>query len=206
MNEALKMQISAFVDGELPDNESELLLRRLSQDVLMRQQVAEYLEIGRLMRQDRDVPGIDKLRGRIAVALGDDVVPEPVEQEAVGGKFMTPASGIAVAATVAAIALVGLSQLSVPVDAGLQDDAVAIDLAPAYTEPTAEQVLMNSPNEQQLDYMRRHGEGDILYRMANFEVSESLEIIEPDGHLATEEDRPAKTEDEQPVEAGAEMP
>ena len=59
MNEALRMQISAFVDGELPDNESELLLRRLSQDAAMRQQVAAYLDIGRYMRQDRDVPGID---------------------------------------------------------------------------------------------------------------------------------------------------
>ena len=43
MNEALRMQISAFVDGELPDNESELLLRRLSQDAVLRQQVGHEL-------------------------------------------------------------------------------------------------------------------------------------------------------------------
>ena len=88
MNEGLEMQISAFVDGELPDNEAELLLRRLSQDAVMRQQVARYLEIGRLIRQDKDVPGVDKLRGRIAAALGDELVAEPVEQEAVGGTTM----------------------------------------------------------------------------------------------------------------------
>ena len=41
MNEALKMQISAFIDGELPENEAELLLRRLNQDAAMRQQVAD---------------------------------------------------------------------------------------------------------------------------------------------------------------------
>jgi len=167
MNEGLELQISAFVDGELPDNEAELLLRRLSQDAVMRQQVARYLEIGRLIRRDKDVPGVDKLRGRIAAALGDELVAEPEEQEAVGGRFMTPASGIAVAAAVAVVALVGLSQLSGPVDAGLQD-AVAIDLAPAYTEPTAEQVMLNSPSEQQMDLMRRHGDGDILYRLSNF--------------------------------------
>lgn len=181
------MQISAFVDGELPDNEAELLLRRLSQDAVMRQQVARYLEIGRLIRQDNDVPGVDKLRGRIAAALGDELVAEPVEEEAVGVRFMTPASGIAIAAAVAVVALVGLSQLSGPVDAGLQD-AVAIDLAPAYTEPTAEQVMLNSPSEQQLDLMRRHGGGDILYRLSNFEVSNNLEVIEPDGHLETADD------------------
>ena len=33
MNEGIEMQISAFVDGELPENEAELLLRRMSQDL-----------------------------------------------------------------------------------------------------------------------------------------------------------------------------
>ena len=59
MNDAIKTQISAFIDGELPENESELLLRRLSQDASLRQQVSRYLEIGRLMRQDREVSGMD---------------------------------------------------------------------------------------------------------------------------------------------------
>lgn len=184
MNEALKMQISAFVDGELPDNESELLLRRLSQDAAMRQQVAEYLEIGRLLRRDQQVPGMDQLRGRISAALGDEALPEPGEKADVGSSLMTPASGIAVAATVAAVALVGLSQLTTPVDSELQD-AVVIDLAPTYTEPTADVVLQNAPSERELDLLRRHSDSDILYRMATFEVSEDLEEIEPDGHLAT---------------------
>ena len=182
MNEALKMQISAFVDGELPDNESELLLRRLSQDAAMRQQVAEYLEIGRLLRRDRDVPGADRLRGRIASALGDEFQPVEEGKPAVGSSLMTPASGIAVAATVAAVALLGLSQLTAPVDQGLQE-AVAIDQPPAYTEPSAADVIQNVPGARELDLLRRHNDGDILYRMATFEVSEDLEEIEPDGHL-----------------------
>ena len=103
MNETLKMQISAFVDGELPDNESELLLRRLSQDAAMRQQVAEYLRIGRLIRRDQDVPGIDTLRGRIAAAIGDESLPASAEPDVVGSRFITPTSGIAVAATPAEI-------------------------------------------------------------------------------------------------------
>ena len=198
------MQISAFVDGELPDNESELLLRRLSQDASMRQQVAEYLAIGRLLRRDRDVPGVDQLRGRIAAALGDESLPEDEAQKVVGSSLMTPASGIAVAATVAVIALVGLSQLNSPVDPGLQD-AVAIDLAPVYTEPTVEQALGNSPSERQLDYLRRHGDSspeggssDILYQMATFELSDNLEKIEPHGHLVTD-DEPVDDEDDEPA-------
>lgn len=191
MNEALKMQISAFVDGELPDNEAELLLRRLSQDAVMRQQVAQYLEIGRLLRRDQDVPGMDSLRGRISAALGDEVLPEPVESTAVGSRLMTPASGIAVAATVAVVALLGLSQLTAPVDPGLQD-AVAIDLAPTYTEPSVDVVLQNAPSERELDLLRRHSDSDIIYRMATFEVSEDLEEIEPDGHLAPADDPAAE--------------
>ena len=45
MNDAIKMQISAFVDGELPENEAQLLLRRMSQDRQLRQQAATYLMI-----------------------------------------------------------------------------------------------------------------------------------------------------------------
>jgi negative regulator of sigma E activity len=191
MNEALRMQISAFVDGELPENESQLLLRRLSQDAGMRQQVAEYLRIGRLMRRDQEMPGMDGLRGRIAAELGQELVEIEVSQPAVGSALITPASGIAVAATVAAIALVGLSQLGGPAAEGLPDDAVAIDLAPVYTEPTPAQVLANSPTERLIEYSRRHDSSSpdltsngILSRMVTFELREGrLVEIEPDPHL-----------------------
>jgi anti-sigma factor RsiW len=135
MNDALRIQISAFIDGELPENESELLLRRLSQDAALRQQVSRYLEIGRLMRQDREVPGIDRLRGRIAAALGDEMEEHEDEQKVVGSALMTPTTGVAVAATVAALALVGLSQLDAPKDPVLQR-AVAIDDGPALHTPS----------------------------------------------------------------------
>lgn len=187
MNDALKMQISAFVDGELTENESELLLRRLSQDATMRQLVAEYLEIGRMLRRDREVPGMLRLREQLAGLLGNETQPERIRKPVVGSRFMTPASGIAVAATVAAVALFGLGQVGAPVDNALQD-ALAIDLAPAYTEPTVEQVFANQPTQRLLDLRRRHGDsspqlgsGDILYRMATFEIRQGeLVEIEPD--------------------------
>jgi negative regulator of sigma E activity len=196
MNEALKMQISAFVDGELPENESELLLRRLSQDALMRKQVAEYLAIGRRIRRDQEVPGMDSLRGRIAAALGQETVEEEVEQKVAGSVLMTPASGIAVAATVAAIALVGLSQLGGPTIDGLPDNAVAIDLAPAYTEPTAEQVLANSPTERLLEYNRRHDNNGILYRMVTLEGETRWVEIEPNPRLVPGDDPSIEAEDD----------
>lgn len=193
MNDALKTQISAFVDGELPDNESELLLRRLSQDEALRQQVSQYLAIGRLIRQDIEVPGMDSLRDRIAAALGDDEAPVRDEPRIVGSRFMTPATGVAVAATVAALALVGLSQLDASLDPDL-DGAVAIVATPAYTEPA----LANQPNQQLQEYVRRHddsssalGTSGTLTRTVSFELREDLVEIEPDTHLQS-----AKTEDD----------
>jgi negative regulator of sigma E activity len=211
MNDALKMQISAFVDGELPDNESELLLRRLSQDAALRQQVAEYLGIGRLIRRDAEVPGMDQLRGRIAAALGDEpAVSAPESPRDLGASLMTPASGVAVAATVAAVALIGFSQLNAPVEPVIGNDAVAIDMAPVYTEPSIDQVLQNQPSDLLLDYRRRHGEsspelgsGDILYRMADFQINPGLEEIEPDGHLASDDEAAGS---DQPTADGASNP
>ena len=160
MNDALEMQISAFIDGELPENESELLVRRLSQDAALRQQVSRYLEIGRLMRQDRDVPGMGELRGRIAAALGDELEQPHDEPKVVGSRLMTPTTGVAVAATVAALALLGLSQLQGPGDPLLQR-AVAIDDGPAaYTEPAVDQVLADQPNEMLMQYYLSHGDSN----------------------------------------------
>jgi hypothetical protein len=197
MNDALRMQISAFIDGELPENESELLLRRLSQDAALRQQVARYLEIGRLVRRDRDVPGMDQLRGRIAVALGDQPPHEEDEQHVVGSALMTPTTGVAVAATVAAVALLGLSQLDGPGDPVLQR-AVAIDDGPAaYTEPDIERALAEQPSEMLLQYHLSHGDSSpglgpngIRTRVISLERSELIEI-EPDPHLVPPDENDA---------------
>jgi len=149
----------------------------------LRRQVARYLEIGRLIRKDQRVPGIDDLRNRIAATLGDEVHEHKVARDVVGSRLMTPATGVAVAATVAALALVGLSQLDTPADVDFEA-AVAIDSATIYTEPTVAEVLNNDNNEQLREYHRRHeNSSDELARVVNFELGEDLVEIEPDSHL-----------------------
>ncbi len=124
MNEAIKMQLSAFVDGELPDNESELLLRRLSQDEQLRQQVSEYLVFGRVMRGEPSFAGVDTLRERIAASLDDsEFAADMADDTPVTPAFARPLAGFAVAATVAVVALFGFRQFAtpeVPTDAGDQ--------------------------------------------------------------------------------------
>jgi len=138
MNDAIKTQLSAFVDGELADNEADLLVRRLSQDSGLRQQVAEYMAIGRAMRGQPAIPGGDSLRERVLAELGDKPVeaagPEPARARPA---IWRPVGGVAVAAGVAMIALVGLQRSGTP-DAdgfGTADAARAPADDTAYTVP-----------------------------------------------------------------------
>ena len=105
------MQVSAFVDGELPENEAELLLRRLSQDAELRQAVAEYLAIGRLMRAEPGLAGADRLHERIAAAI-DDKPANAIDfvGDTPASRAVRPLAGIAIAATVALVAIFALQQ------------------------------------------------------------------------------------------------
>jgi negative regulator of sigma E activity len=110
------MQISAFVDGELPDSEADLLLRRMSQDAELRREAAEYLELGRVMRGEASLRGADRLRERIVAALDDKAFEDhPSELKASPNRALRPLLGVAVAASVALIGLFGL-QLTPGID------------------------------------------------------------------------------------------
>ena len=116
MNDAIRMQISAFVDGELPDSEADLLLRRMSQDAELRREAAEYLELGRVMRGEASLRGADRLRERIVAALDDKAFEDhPSELKASPNRALRPLLGVAVAASVALIGLFGL-QLTPGID------------------------------------------------------------------------------------------
>jgi len=148
------MQISAFVDGELPDAEADLLLRRMSQDAELRKKAAEYLDVGRAMRGEASVRGIERLQERVAASINDKPL---VEEEAPAadstGRSMRPLIGVAVAASVALIAIFGL-QVTPGVDTtnGVANDAAVADVTedPGYTVP--------QPADEQLkQYYLSHG-------------------------------------------------
>ncbi len=151
MNETIREQISAFVDGELPDNEAELLLRRMSQDAGLRSLVADYLEIGRVMRGEASVRGMDELRERVAAEVDD----RPSEAHELpdaddGRRSWRPLAGTAVAAVVAVAAIFGLQQVQLeqPAETTLADQVVdSVD--GSYTVPPNEDVLRQ--------YLMSHG-------------------------------------------------
>ena len=146
------MQISAFVDGELPDAEADLLLRRMGQDAELRRKAAEYLEIGRALRGERSVPGIDRLQERIAAEIDDKPLDDDVVVPVIkSGSAIRPLIGVAVAASVALVAIFGL-QMTPGIDEKLAGDNTVAEVVedPGYTVP--QQV-----DEQLRQYYLSHG-------------------------------------------------
>lgn len=180
MNEAIKMQLSAFVDGELPENEAELLLRRLSQDVELRQQVAEFMAIGRAMRGDIQVSGIDTLRDRVNDALdAAPAIADMADDVSADDRLVRPMVGFAIAATVALVAIFGLRQMTgvegdVPQLAGSEDQ-------PSYTQQQPEDIL----DDEMLREMRRMHDASasdqrIDTRLTSLGINEDFEELESD--------------------------
>jgi sigma-E factor negative regulatory protein RseA len=182
MNDGINMQISAFVDGELPQNEAELLLRRLSQDAELRQQVAEYLAMGRVIRGERFIPGLSTLRERISSSLDDTALEQELDvADTARPRFGRPLAGVAIAATVALAALLGLQQMTAvqELDPAVPVDAVANSTDTAYTVPGQEDDLLR-------DYYLRHsasssyfGANSINARLVTLQLREDV-IFETD--------------------------
>jgi negative regulator of sigma E activity len=150
MNDAIRMQISAFVDGELPENEAELLLRRMSQDTELRQDVSEFLAIGRLMRREPGLAGADRLHERIAAEI--DHRPADLggaHGDVIASRAVRPLAGVAIAAAVALVAIFALQQNA------------AIDELPVETAlPFANEgvPVIDTQQERQRQYFLNHAE------------------------------------------------
>jgi len=186
MNDAIRTQISAFVDGELPENEAEMLLRRMSQDRQLRQQAAEYLSMGRAMRGERSVSGIETLRDRIAAAIDDRSLEEELAvSEPSSPRYLRPVAGVAIAATVALAAIFGLQQMiGLNGDSDFPGDDELVDAA-TYTVP-------DQPDEQLREYLQRHsasssyfGADSINARLVTLQLREGVLIeVEKETELA----------------------
>ena len=118
MTERIKEQLSAFLDGELPESESALLLKRLERDDDLRGALSRYSLIGAVLRHDGDVPAARQVAARVGAAIAR----EPVRAHRGATGFRSAAAlrsiaGLAVAAGVAAMAVLLLepSDLQDPV-------------------------------------------------------------------------------------------
>jgi sigma-E factor negative regulatory protein RseA len=116
MNDKVNEQLSAMVDDELPGSEQEFLLRRLQQDDELQQTWSRYHLIGEAMRQHISSTSKHDLAEKVSAAIGrEPEQPARLETEinkAQHRRFFRPVAGLAVAASVAMMAIVGLQNLS----------------------------------------------------------------------------------------------
>ena len=197
MNDQIRMQISAFVDGELPDAEADLLLRRMSQDADLRKKAAEYLEIGRAMRGEASVRGIDRLQERVSAGIDDKpLADEEVTAEAPAGRSIRPLVGVAVAASVALVAVFGL-QITPGVDTA--NDVVTESAVAENAEVTG--YTVPAPVDDQLkQFYLSHGASSseagangMNARLVTLRLSEEVVVPEEDSDGADAEESTEET-------------
>ena len=107
MTQKLREQVSALADQALPEGEHELLLRRFATEKALRQHWERYHLIGEAMR--KSLPPVDTrgLADRVMAAISQEA--QPVQKPAgLSDRFMRGFAGLAVAATVAVVAITGL--------------------------------------------------------------------------------------------------
>ena len=118
MSEQIREQVSAFLDGELPGSEAELLLKRLTRGAELRESFGRYALIGEALRASASGANRSPLsRGFAAgvnAAIDGEAMPAgslPINAGA--RRWWKPAAQAAVAAGVAAVAVVALQQRAV---------------------------------------------------------------------------------------------
>jgi sigma-E factor negative regulatory protein RseA len=112
MSEQIREQVSAFLDGELPGSETELLLKRLTRDADLREDFGRYALIGEALRGSPHGHLTKGFAARVNRAI--DGEPKEASAGAVRERrtprWWRPLAGVAVAAGVAAVAVGGLQQ------------------------------------------------------------------------------------------------
>jgi sigma-E factor negative regulatory protein RseA len=114
MSEQIREQVSAFLDGELPDTETELLLKRLTRDGELRESFGRYALIGEALRGAGSQILTRGFASKVNLAI--DGEPAQVAASAAparASRWWRPLAGVAVAAGVATVAIVALQQRAI---------------------------------------------------------------------------------------------
>jgi sigma-E factor negative regulatory protein RseA len=132
MSEQIREQVSAFLDGELPSTETELLLKRLTRDGELRESFGRYALIGEALRGGRHTRLTKGFASRVNLAIDG----EPVPASGTLGlkpaaRWWRPFAGAAVVAGVAAVAIVAMQQRSLAPGVGAPATAMSGGAAPA---------------------------------------------------------------------------
>jgi len=114
MSEQIREQVSAFLDGELPNTETELLLKRLTRDGELRESFGRYALIGEALRGAGSQILTRGFASRVNLAIDGEPVQVPAHvHQARASRWWRPLAGVTVAAGVATVAIVALQQRAI---------------------------------------------------------------------------------------------
>jgi anti-sigma-K factor RskA len=179
----IEEQLSAFLDGELPEAELELLVRRLERDQAFRSTLARYSTIGSILRKDPVVAASTGFRSSVMRAISDEgSAPESsVEGQhiAATGKWRM---GSMLAAAVAVFTVIGIYQLD------LTDGITPANLEIAATQDE----LLLPANSRGLSGVRKsrvNSERMTSYLVSHGEFSRSLQGVMVDSRIFVQQAR-----------------
>jgi negative regulator of sigma E activity len=113
MSDILNEQLSALIDGELPPEETTLLLKRLEREPELAARLVRYRQYGEALRGEQPAGTRDfgeRIRQRIAEEPVHEATAPSVPTTRADG-WRSAFGGLAVAAAVATLALLGIHQL-----------------------------------------------------------------------------------------------
>lgn len=172
-------QLSAMFDGELPAGECELVARRLTRDGELRAQWARYAMIGAAMRRESGMPLDLRVAERVRLSVSveasfdnDDTLVAPAPPALGARRWLRPVAGLAAAAVVAGIAVIGLrgrdaqfSPAPSAVVASAPAPAATVVLGPpsssepeSYVVPVASETVNFVPPARLANYVVAHSE------------------------------------------------
>jgi sigma-E factor negative regulatory protein RseA len=114
MSEQIREQVSAFLDGELPNAETELLLKRLTRDGELSESFGRYALIGEALRGAGSHILTRGFASRVNFAIdGEPAQAAAHAQQTRVARWWRPLAGVTVAAGVATVAIVALQQRAI---------------------------------------------------------------------------------------------
>jgi sigma-E factor negative regulatory protein RseA len=217
MNEELDSQLSAMFDDELPEDQCQLLARRLSRDDALKARWRRYAVMGAAIRAERQGAGTLSVRletnlaARVGAAisaepaLAADAVAQGGVRKVAGMRWWQPVAGGAIAAGVAALSVLWIrAQAPVGGETFVADNTaapaslsqpVADSSAPvSYVVPAAVERTPMAPSAELANYVVAHSEFSAPVNRRNMlsalVASESLPEDESDDPNVVEGPRP----------------
>ncbi len=148
MTDSIKEQLSACLDGELPDRELALLLKRIGQDPELRAAMTRYGMISETIRTGKAPTTSADFAARVKARVAAEPRTDAPSISPVLLRRLRPAAGLAVAASVAALAFFSVQRAGIfPVDEVVTTAAEHAVRIPEIQEPPDRYVVpMNTSN------------------------------------------------------------